>query len=412
MNSTGSIRKSLTRWKSHVPDVSSKTGRDAIASLAYKVARTKTTLDNQGKALTEEWRTNTTKVNNTRNIIKERLEALQVTVRQPLTEWETAEEARVEGHKARLNDLVAMSKIGFGRPSAELRELLANAEATSASKEVWEEYAPQAGVAREDAIDTLKRLLATAEKQEREAAELEQLRAEKAERDRIEAERLAVERAIEMKRDYARRLIEHVKQCALGFIDGNSYPYPILFRELEEKVVVDDACGDLAGEVETARLDAIARLQAGWKAEQERAALAAEQEKVRAAEEAKQRAEREAQEKIAAAERQAAEASAAAERAIAEARVESEREHARQAEWRAQKEQEIAERAAAERQRIADAEAAEIAAQQARDADKEHRKSGQRGDRQGTGRVLRHLADRCPEDRCPHGQRPHPQRHP
>lgn len=38
--------------RSHVPDVTTKRGRDAIASLAYKVARSKTTLDEAGKSLT------------------------------------------------------------------------------------------------------------------------------------------------------------------------------------------------------------------------------------------------------------------------------------------------------------------------------------------------------------------------
>lgn len=42
--------------RSHVPDVTTKRGRDAIASLAYKVARSKTTLDEAGKSLTEEQR--------------------------------------------------------------------------------------------------------------------------------------------------------------------------------------------------------------------------------------------------------------------------------------------------------------------------------------------------------------------
>lgn len=179
----------------HVPDTTTKGGRDAIASVAYKVARTKTALVSQGKKLTETWREQTKKVNAACNTIEERLDALKDEVRKPLTEWEVAEAARLDGHKARLENLTAMSKVGFGRPSSELRELLTEAEKITTGKESWDEFAPQAGVARADAIDTLNRLLATAEKQEREAAELEQLRAEKAERDRIEAERLAAETA-------------------------------------------------------------------------------------------------------------------------------------------------------------------------------------------------------------------------
>ncbi|NLS03577.1 hypothetical protein HGP14_09425 [Rhizobium sp. P32RR-XVIII] len=189
----------------HTPDVSTTVGRQAIASLAYKVARTKTALVGQGKKLTESWRDQTKKVNAACNTIEERLDALKDSVRKPLTEWEVAEAERVDGHKACLEALINLSKVGFGRPSSELRELLADVQNQPMGKEHWEEFAPQASVAREDAIDTLTRLLATAEKQEREAAELEQLRAEKAERDRQEAERLAAEEAKQAEADRVER---------------------------------------------------------------------------------------------------------------------------------------------------------------------------------------------------------------
>lgn len=179
----------------HVPDLTTKTGRDAIASLAYKVSRTKTALVGQGKKLTEGWRDQTKKVNSACNIIEDKLDALRDEVRKPLNEWEEAETVRVETHKERLESLIALSKTGFGRSSADLRELLNDAEKTPLGSDVWQEFAPQASVARDDAIDTLKRLLVTAEKQEADAAELERLRTEAAERERIEAERLALENA-------------------------------------------------------------------------------------------------------------------------------------------------------------------------------------------------------------------------
>ena len=40
----------------HVPDLTTEKGRKAIASLAYKVARTKTAIDEAGKALNEDAR--------------------------------------------------------------------------------------------------------------------------------------------------------------------------------------------------------------------------------------------------------------------------------------------------------------------------------------------------------------------
>lgn len=179
----------------HVPDTTTKGGRDAIASVAYKVARTKTALVAQGKKLTETWREQTKKVNAACNTIEERLDALKDDVRKPLTEWEVAEAARLDGHKARLENLTAMSKVGFGLPSTDLQRMYEEVKAIPLSKDAWDEFAGQAGVAHEMALDTLTRLYQTAVKQEQEAAELEQLRAEKAERDRQEAERLAAETA-------------------------------------------------------------------------------------------------------------------------------------------------------------------------------------------------------------------------
>lgn len=179
----------------HEPNLKTKTGRDAIASLAYKVSRTKTALIGQGKKLTEGWRDQTKKVNAACKIIETKLDALRDEVRKPLTEWEAAETERVEGHKARLEALAGLSKVGFGRTSSDLRELLNDAEKTPLGTEVWQEFADQATDARNSAIETLKNLLAAAEKQEADAAELERLRAEASERERIEAERLAAEAA-------------------------------------------------------------------------------------------------------------------------------------------------------------------------------------------------------------------------
>lgn len=182
----------------HVPDVSTKAGRDAIASLAYKVARTKTTLDKQGKDLTEEWRKNTSKVNATRNLIAERLDALQKTVRKPLTDWETAEEARVARHQSALNNLLSFVTMAV-RPSDELKSMLATVSDTVVD-ESWDEFQIQAELAKVDAVSALTRLVDIAEKQEADARELEQLRAEKAARDAAEQAKRDEEERIERER--------------------------------------------------------------------------------------------------------------------------------------------------------------------------------------------------------------------
>lgn len=181
--------------KGHVPDLSTKAGREQIASIAYKVARTKTTLVKEGKKLTEGWRNQTKLVNEACNKIEERLDRLRDQARRPLTEWEIAEEARVTGLKEKLAALIALSKTLPGKSSAELSDLLSESEGTPMGANYWDEFEPQARIAQQDAVAALTALRHAALKQEAEAEELKRLRAEKEERDRADAARLAAEEA-------------------------------------------------------------------------------------------------------------------------------------------------------------------------------------------------------------------------
>ncbi|WP_154928690.1 hypothetical protein [Klebsiella michiganensis] len=84
--------------RSLVPDVTTKKGRDAIASMAHKVARSKTYIDNAGKDLVAELKALPKQIDESRRVVRERLDALKDEVRRPLTEWET-EQARIAAEK-------------------------------------------------------------------------------------------------------------------------------------------------------------------------------------------------------------------------------------------------------------------------------------------------------------------------
>lgn len=178
----------------HVPDLSTKSGRDAIASTAYKVARTKTALIAQGKKLTEGWRDQTKKVNAACNKIEERLDTLRDTVREPLNDWETAEKARVDKHEKAIASLLAYVTLSADYPSGEFKDMRDAVEAVIVDAS-WDEFQDRAQLAKTDALAALDRLTGIAEKRESDAAELEQLRAAQAERDRQDAERRAAEEA-------------------------------------------------------------------------------------------------------------------------------------------------------------------------------------------------------------------------
>lgn len=95
------IRKVEQEVNSFIPDVSTAKGRKEIASLAYKVAQSKTYLDGLGKDLVAELKEIPKLIDANRRTVRERFDTLRDKVRQPLTEWE-AEQERIEAERQML----------------------------------------------------------------------------------------------------------------------------------------------------------------------------------------------------------------------------------------------------------------------------------------------------------------------
>ena len=74
-----------------VPDVTTKKGRDEIASIAYKVAQTKSYLDKTGKELVDQLKQQPKMVDSERKRMRDTLDAWRDEVRAPLTALEDAE---------------------------------------------------------------------------------------------------------------------------------------------------------------------------------------------------------------------------------------------------------------------------------------------------------------------------------
>lgn len=79
----------------HVPDVSTDKGRKAIKANITKITTCKTFLEASGKELSAARKLEPKLIDSNRKRVKEFLEALQVTARLKLTEWE-AEQARIK----------------------------------------------------------------------------------------------------------------------------------------------------------------------------------------------------------------------------------------------------------------------------------------------------------------------------
>ncbi|MBK4989808.1 hypothetical protein [Pseudomonas sp. S36] len=296
-----------------VPDLTTRKGRERIASLAAKVSKSKTAVEKPGRDYLRRLKEMPKVVEAELRDFVTKMDTLRDEVRQPLTDWQAAEDARVDKHNA---------------------------------------------------------------------------------------------------------MIRHIEDCGLGLIGGQPQPFALLFRELEEKIIVDEKLEEFEAEAHRAKATALAKLKASFDEHQKREAEKAELERLRreaeeraeqdrirlaqeaaveaerqrvaqeqqAAREAAARREQELLDQAAAQEREAenqrlqlklqaeqaerARVQAEADRVATEQRMEQERQAA------ARRQEEAAEQARQDERRRADAAAAEIVRQQeARERDKNHRAS-------------------------------------
>lgn len=212
--------------RSLVPDVSTRKGRDAIASMAHKVARSKTYIDNAGKDLVAELKALPKQIDESRRVVRERLDALKDEVRRPLTEWE-AEQERIKAEEA----MNALHVEALEMNAKFDQELAARFEADhelallenykfDREREEQRRKAEQAQRERDEQLQREAAEKAQREAEERHRAEIEaaarreaevKARAEAAERQRIEAEQRAQREAEE-----ARLRAEREKQAAIA----------------------------------------------------------------------------------------------------------------------------------------------------------------------------------------------------
>jgi hypothetical protein len=252
-----------------VPDLTTRKGRERIASLAATVSKSKAAVEKPGrdylrrlkempKVVEAELREFTTKMDNLRD-----------TTRQPLTEWEEAEQARKDKHVDGIQDIKDLAVFEATPAAAHVADIIAQLELVEIS-DTWEEFLAEAAQVKDQTLAKLRTLHAERAQYEAEQAELTRLRLEKEARDKKDnEERIAREAAEQATREAEAKALRD--------------------RETEAQRVRDEQAAAEKRENDL-------KLQA---AESDRRAEQAKREQI----EAEQRAERE---QVAAAERQAA----------------------------------------------------------------------------------------------------------
>jgi len=184
-----------------VPDVGTPAGRDAIKSLAYKVARSKTTIDDIGKNFVAEQKAAIATIDGVRKVARDFLDILKVTVRQPLTDWEEAEQKRIDRLTTAIDAIRTLGETTSPATgeylSAEILEVNQGMLKTMKITKKYAEYQDEAINAKNEAIVKLIDAIPAQEAREHEAAENERRRLEEEDEQRIEEEQRIARKAVE-----------------------------------------------------------------------------------------------------------------------------------------------------------------------------------------------------------------------
>lgn len=162
----------------HVPDIETDQGRKDIASMAYKVTRSKTLIDKMGKEVVADWKKKAKKIDGYRKQARDFLDDLKEKVRQPLTDYEAEQQKLKEEEERKEKEKIDQRQTAICRynPHIPYMEI---ALATD------EEFDAMLQKAKSDWEAEEKRV---AEQEAERKAEEERLAKQKAEQDAKEAE--------------------------------------------------------------------------------------------------------------------------------------------------------------------------------------------------------------------------------
>ena len=214
-------------------DITTKAGQETCRKISATVAKAKTAIDNAGKTKKEEYTIFTKRIDSDRNLAKNRLQALQDAIRQPLTDMENAEKQRKEMLENRLNNLENYFDV-YTVTSAAVSDAITTLQNTLID-ESWEEYQSIAAAKKAQELDRLQTLLAQAQQREADAAELAALRAAQAEQQRIAQEQAMLEQARQAAAAEAEQKILAAQRAAEAAAAAAENAERIAFERLEAK---------------------------------------------------------------------------------------------------------------------------------------------------------------------------------
>lgn len=203
-----------------VPDLTTRKGRDRVASLAAQVSRSKTAVEKPGREYLKRIKELPKAIEAELREFAQQMDALRDEVRKPLDDWEAEQariqreleerEASIEAAIKRLH-LACVTKVEDD--SATLAQYLVALEAEYRQTD-YGLRAEEAGVVYQASADSLNTALARRQQYEAEQAELAELRRKQAETEQREREREIAEQAAQQARQEAEQAAENERIAA------------------------------------------------------------------------------------------------------------------------------------------------------------------------------------------------------
>lgn len=255
-----------------VPDLTTKKGRDRIASLAAQVSRSKTAVEKPGRDYLRRIKEMPKAIEAELREFVQEMDKLRDEVRAPLNEWEAAESARVAAHEDRITMMREFASEAGEYDAQYLADRIAQLEAIEVGTS-WEEFEAEAHRVKAATLATLQLALTKRQQYEAEQAELERLRAEAAQREQQEREeRIAREAAERARLEAEQRAQAERDAAAKREADAKAAAEQ---RELQLKLEAEQSARrelEAQQRAEQAERDAEAKAQAAAAAERQRQA--------------------------------------------------------------------------------------------------------------------------------------------
>jgi len=194
------VRAKVDEFNKVLPDLKTRKGREAYASMAHQIAKSKTALEAVGKEISAKQKEIPKLIDAERKRVWDTLESWQKEVRQPLDDWQAAEDARVAKHNEGIQQIKDMALFGATPSASVVARVIADLEAIEIN-DAWEEFLAEAAQVKDQTLAKLRTLHTERTQYEAEQEELTRLRLEKEARDKKDNEdRIAREAAEEATR--------------------------------------------------------------------------------------------------------------------------------------------------------------------------------------------------------------------